>query len=189
MKVLFLVSSLLFFTEAFSQAVVFKKMNECSSSQTEIFEKDPDSVLSLHEFPSGLYLVRSISQSLERSETEKYYSFRRLISSENKSGSICYEGKATLDIKTQAFVPTMIDMTRDKSWGDSFWSLSFSSQKQVAALQAQRSLIPVEKYKEKLMQQGFKIETRQKSHKEFELRLVRTISSLKETIVILYDQI
>ncbi len=171
-----------------SQGFVYKELKSCENYPGEIFITDSDSIMNLKELPKGLYLIRSISQSLEKPNEGKYFSHQRLVSKDSAQKQFCYDGEPKSSIKVQAFVPTVIDLTKDKKWGNAYWSVLIAANQKMGMMEANRSLIPGEDYREKLREQGFEIEERQKSHHEYELKLQRSVASWKETIVVVYDQ-
>lgn len=172
----------------FSQGIAFKTLKVCEDVPEDILQSDAETIMNLKSLPTGLYLVRSITQSLEKSKSEKYYSYKKMLSKDNSKNLFCYMGTPNSSVKVQSFVPTVIDLTKEKKWGHAYWSIQVSADKKTGAIEANRSLIPGENYREKLKQQGFTIEERQKSHYEYELKLERSIASWKETIIVLYDQ-
>lgn len=172
----------------FAQGMTYKSLPSCDKNPVEISEASDDSVLAVSTLPKGLYLARSVIQSLEKSEGEKYVTYKNLVPAEKENNFFCYQGVAESAVKLQSFVPTVIDMTKEQKWGHAFWSYSISADKKAGALEANRSLIPTLDYKDKLIQQGFKVTQLQRSHKEFEIRLQRNVASWKETIILIYDQ-
>lgn len=163
----------------------YKTLDLCRKNYAEILQAKNQTLSSLIELPSGLYLARSITQSLEKDQ-QKYFSYQSLLS--KKIPDVCYEGQPTSIIRTQAFIPTLIDQTQGKKLGHTYWTFSFGMEKQSGTVKANRSLIPNSNYKSALETQGYKIISSQKNHEEFQIHLERTIASWKETIVIVYDQ-
>ena len=184
----FLILTLLVAPTVFSQGLAYKNISSCSSMPEELFRSSEDSVLNLRALPKGLYLARSVIQSVEKPEGEKYFSYQRLSKGEKSKNYFCYQGAPESKVKVQAFVPTMIDMTQNKKWGHSFWSFALSADKKAGAVEASRSLVPALDYKIKLQEQGYTVIERQRSHNEFEIRLQRNVANWKETIILLYDQ-
>lgn len=169
-----------------AQGLSYKTLNSCSKDYAEILNSK-DELPEVSDFPPGVYLARSVTQGLEKSN-EKYFSYQALLENSKASPDICYQGAPTSSLKTQAFIPTMIDRTATHKWGHTFWSLSAVLDKLSGAIHSNRSLIPNENYREALKNQGYKVASFQKTHREFQLRLERNIASWKETIVITYDQ-
>lgn len=187
MKTLFFLTLLAAHTIS-AQGIAYKNISSCNSVPEEIFQSSKESVLNLKVLPQGLYLARSVIQSVEKPEGDKYFSYQSLASPENTKNYFCYQGVPDSKVKIQAFVPTMIDMTQDHQWGNAFWSFALSADKKAGAVEASRSLVPALDYKTKLQEQGYTVTERQKSHNEFEIRLQRNVANWKETIILLYDQ-
>lgn len=179
---LFLFSSVLF-----SQRLSYKNLNSCTKDYSEILELKDQDVTSVSELPPGIYLARSIVQSLKKSD-EQYISYQSLLGNSKSSQDVCYKGEAKSAIKTQAFIPTLIDRSPTQKFGHTYWSFSAVLDKLAGAVQSKRSLIPNKDYKEALETQGYKVVSTQKNHVEYTIHLERNIASWKETIVITYDQ-
>lgn len=170
-----------------AQGLTYKTLGACQKDYAEIFAVQNDNINSVAELPAGVYLARSVTQSLEKTN-EKYFSYQTLLTDSKNSADVCYKGAPSSSLKTQAFIPTVIDRTTSKKLGHTFWSLSAVLDKLTGAIQSKRSLIPSENYRKALENQGYKIASFQKTHNEFQLRLERNIASWKEIIVISYDQ-
>lgn len=180
--------SLMLPTTISAQGMSYKNLNACDEYPQDLFSSAANSILQLKELPQGLYLVRTVSQSLESSTGEKYFSYQKLLTKEESHKRLCYHGNPKGEFRVQTYFPTIIDRTKQQKYGHVFWSLSVATLNATGAIEANRSLIPGVDYKTKLEEQGFKIEERQKSHHEYELKLERNVASWKETIVLLYDQ-
>ena len=172
----------LFSSSLVAHGLSYKTLNTCSKDYSEILSSK-DEFPEVADFPPGVYLARSVTQGLEKSG-EKYFSYQALMESVKTTPDVCYKGAPTSSLKTQAFIPTLIDRTSTHKWGNTFWSLSAVLDKLTGAIHSKRSLIPNENYREALKTQGYKVASFQKTHNEFQLRLERNIASWKETIVI-----
>lgn len=186
LKITVVSSVILFSSSIIAQGLSFKSLNTCKNDFASIlnFENETPSV---EELPPGVYLARSVTQSLEKSD-EKYYTYQTLVEGTKVPAQLCYKGAPTSSLKTQAYIPTVIDQTSTYKLGHTFWSLSAVLDKLTGAVHTKRSLIPKDDYRKALTSQGYQVASFQKTHKEFQLRLVRDIASWKETIVITYDQ-
>jgi hypothetical protein len=187
-NIIFVIAVLLISNPLGAQGLSYKTLNTCQNDYSEILKStDIVDVTSVKELPPGIYLARSITQSLEK-ENEKYFSYLSLLESSQNTPDVCYKGAPASVIRTQAFVPTLIDQSPDHKLGHTFWSFSAVIDKLTGAVHSKRSLIPTKNYKEALINQGYKVVSSQKNHDEYQIRLERNIASWKETIVISYDQ-
>ena len=183
-----IISGLFLFSSAIvAQGLSYKTLNSCKKDYAEMLELKDENVTSVSEFPPGIYLARSVVQSLKKSD-EQYISYQSMLKNSKSSQDVCYTGEAKSAIKTQAFIPTLIDRSEAQKFGHTYWSFSAVLDKLTGAVQSKRSLIPNKNYKEALETQGYKVVSTQKNHDEFTIHLERNVSSWKETIVITYDQ-
>jgi hypothetical protein len=173
-------------SEISAQGLSYKNLVSCEQDYSEILSPQSEMEV-LDELPPGVYLARSVTQGFEKLG-EKYFSHQILLEAKQSAPEVCFKGKPISELKSQAFIPTLIDRTPTHKWGHTFWSVSATLNKLTGAMHSKRSLIPQENYREALQTQGYKVASFQKTHNEFQLRLVRNISSWKETVVISYDQ-
>ena len=178
---------LLFSSSLVAQGLSYKTLNTCKNDYSEILNFNKDEVTSVTDLPPGIYLARSVVQSLKNSD-ETYISYQSLLEYSKNNQDVCYKGEAKSAIRTQAFIPTLIDKSPDQKYGNTFWSFSAVIDKLTGAVQSKRSLIPNKNYVDALETQGYKIISSQKKHDEYQIRLERNIASWIETIVITYDQ-
>jgi hypothetical protein len=186
---LIILSSLFATNPLSAQGVSYKHLAVCEKDFSDILQShNNEDVTAVPDLPPGLYLARSVTQGLE-SKKEKYFSYQSLLEESKSNPEVCYQGEPTSILKTQAFIPTVIDQTTAHKMGHTFWTLSATLDKINGAVSAKRSLIPNENYKEALKTQGYTVTSTQKAHDEYQIRLERKIASdWKETIVIVYDQ-
>lgn len=170
-----------------AQGLSYKTLATCKKNYAEIFKFKNQDITKLSEFPPGVYLARSITQSLEKSN-EKYFSYQFFLEDSKQSLDICYEGDPTSAVQTQAFIPTLIDQNTNQKLGHTYWSISAALDKITGAIQSKRSLIPNKDYKNALINQGYKIFSSQVNHDIYQIRIERDVASWKETIIITYDQ-
>jgi hypothetical protein len=183
--ILFSVAWIGFPTSLSAQGFSYRSLKSCPQNMTTDLKENE--MKEIEDFPSGLYLARSVTQSLEK-ESEKYISHQRLLGAQDKKAEICFLGSASEKVRTQSLIPTIIDRRPAGVLGHTFWSLSSVLDKATGALELRRSLIPAQDYRGALLAQGFKVISIQKSHDVFQIRLERIISSWKEVVIIHYDQ-
>lgn len=172
-------------SKAEAQGLSFRNLNACSMDYSEVFMDEE--VKKIDDLPSGIYLARSVTQSLEK-QNEKYISYQKMTSASDRKQDLCFTGAPSAVLKTQALIPTVIDQSKAKQIGNTFWNLSANLDKSTGAVQFTRSLVPNTDYKSALQAQGFKITSIQQSHDVFKLRLERIVSPWKEVVVIHFDQ-
>ena len=171
-----------------AQSLSYKNLQRCDEvvdTNQELFAPEH---LKLETLPQGLYLVRSVVQSLESQTGERYVNYQKLLTEQDRFSRLCFNGSPLSELKVQTFFPTVIDQTKEKKWGHAFWSMMVSARKASGAVEANRSLVPAQDYRQKLSEQGFQVEQRQIHHQQYELRLTRDVASWKETVIVLYDQ-
>ncbi len=170
-----------------AQGLSYQALKTCRHDYSDFLSNENNEMATVSELPPGIYLARSVVQSLERKNV-RYISYQSFLSDSRSDAELCYSGTPSSAIKTKSLIPTLIDQSRQRKLGHTYWSFSSDLEKKMGASSSMRSLIPNGNYRKALEDQGYKILSMQKTHDEYQLRLQRDIASWKETIIVTYDQ-
>jgi hypothetical protein len=108
-----------------------------------------------------------------------------------KSSILCASARGSMDFISSIYAPTLLDQSRDRSVGNSFWQFQLVSENQKFGVWNRKSrlLNSGESIEKALLKLGIQVQVFQVTHEEFDLVFTKETETAIEVLAIRYDSV